>query len=248
MCHGEIPSEEAAMRHDPERLAARFLDGQMRRPERWRYERHLVECAECWAQIQFARAGRSAAESLREVAPARVRERVRAVPGLAAPAAPVRRQRPMPLLVAVVVAVLATLVVGVVTYGDRSRDEVAAEAIAQVAAAYRDGSTWAASATAPPVERLTGLRWVETRVTAIEDDRVLGFRYTDGAGQTVLVVQRDGTFAIPPDAHSVRGGEWVTDVDGVTVFCTRAPESVLVVGAEPDLVASAARALAAEGA
>jgi hypothetical protein len=235
------------MRHDPERLAARFLDGQMRRHERWRYERHLVECAECWTHVQSARAGRSAAESLREVAPARVRERVRAVPGLDGPAPPERRRRrPMPLLVAA--AVLAALFVGVVTYGDRSRDEVAAEAIAQVAAAYHDGSTWAASATAPPVKRLTGLRWDETRITTIDDDRVIGFRYTDGAGKTVLVVQRDGTFAAPPDAHSVRGGEWATAVDGVTVFCTHPPESVLVVGAEPDLVASAARALAAGGA
>jgi hypothetical protein len=247
MSHGEILSKEAPMRHDPERLAARFLDGQMRRPERWRYERHLVECAACWTQVRSARAGRSAAESLREVAPARARERVRAVPGLDGPAPPAhRRHRPMPLLVAVV-AVLAVLFVGVVTYGDRGRDEASADTLAQVAAAYRDGSVWAASATAPSVEQLTGLRWVETRVTAIDDDRVLGFRYTDGAGRTVLVVQRDGTFDIPPDAHSVRGGEWVTDVDGVTVFCTHPPESVLVVGAEPDLVASAARALTAEG-
>jgi hypothetical protein len=239
------------MRHDPERLAARFLDGQMRRTERWRYERHLVECAECWTQIQSARAGRSAAESLREVAPARVRERVRAVPDLDGPEPTVRRRhRPMPLLAAAaaVAAVLAALVVGVVTYGDRSRNEVAADAMAQVVAAYPDSGAWAASATAPPVERLSGLRWVETHVTSIDDDRVLGFRYTDGAGQTVLVVQRDGTFATPPDAHPVPGGEWVTDVDGLTVFCTHPPESVLVVGAEPELVASAAHALTTEGA
>jgi hypothetical protein len=235
------------MRHDPENLAARFLDGQMRRPERWLHERHLVECAECWTQVQSARAGRSAAESLREVAPARVRERLRAVPDLDALGPTERRRRRlMPLLVTVAV-ILAALVLGVVTDGDRSRNDVAADAMAQVSAAYRDGSTWTMSAIAPPVEQLSGLRWIETRVGAIDDDRVLGFRYTNGAGKAVLVVQRNGAFATPPDAHPVRGGEWATEVDGVTVFCTHLPESVLVVGAEPDLVARAARTLTEEG-
>jgi anti-sigma factor RsiW len=241
-----IPREEvAAMRHDPEQLAARFLDGQMRRPERWRYERHLVECAECWTHVQRARAGRSAAESLREVAPARAREGVRAVPELDAPDPPVRRRpRQRPLVVAVA-AILAAVTIGVVTHDDRSREAVATEALTRVADAYRDSTAWAASAVAPPVERLGGLRWVGTRVTAIDDDRVLAFRYTDGA-EAVLVVQRDGAFAIPPDADPVPGGEWVTDVDGVTVFCTHLPESVLVVGAQPGLVARAAHTLTEE--
>jgi hypothetical protein len=235
------------MRHDPEHLATRFLDGQMRRPERWRYERHLVECAECWTHVQRARAGRSAAEALREVAPARARERVRAVPDLDAPEPPERRQlRQRPLVIAVA-TILVAVIVGVATHGDRSRDAVATEALAQVTAAYHDGTAWAASAIGPPVERLSGLRWVDTRVTAIDDDRVVGFRYIDGAGKAVLVVQRDGSFATPPDAHPVRGGEWVTELDGVTVFCTHLPASVLVVGAEPDLVARAARTLTEEG-
>jgi hypothetical protein len=104
-------------------------------------------------------------------------------------------------------------------------------------------TAWAVSTTAPPVRALAGLHWTESRVTAIDDDRVLEFRYGAEDGRSVLVVQRDGSFATPPTAQPVRGGEWVTELDGVTVFCTHLPDSVLVVGSEPDLVARAARTL-----
>ncbi len=229
------------MRHEPERLATRFLDGRMRRPERWRYERHLVECADCWTQVQQARAGRSAAESLRIVAPARIRERVRAIPDLDAGTDHLVPGRDRRTLVLTAVAVLVALVLSIVVTrddGDRPTD-----AVAEVAAAYRDTTGWAVSTAAPPVRALVGLRWTETRVTAIDDDRVIGFRYAAGDGAAVLVVQRDGSFTTPSTAHPVRGGEWVTEVDGVTVFCTHLPDSVLVVGSEPHLVAKAARNL-----
>lgn len=235
------------MRHDPERLAARFLDGQMRRPERWRYERHMVECGECWTQVRQARAGRSAVESLRKVAPAHVRERVRAIPELGDddPDVP-RRLRPATPLLLAMAAIIVALVVSVVARGDGDRAN--ASAMGQVAAAYRDGTAWAVSAAAPPTRVLAGLRWVETRVSTIEDDRVLGYRYTDGHGATVLVVRREGRFESPSDAEPIAGADWTVDVDGVTVVCTHPPEPVLVVGVESDLVARAARTLTEKGA
>jgi hypothetical protein len=233
------------VRHEPERLAARFLDGRMRRPERWRFERHLVECTSCWAQVQQARAGRSAAESLRAVAPARVRERVRAVPDLdAGEVRPVPRRRPTTFVLTAAV-VLAALVLGVLV--TRDDGDQAEDAVAEVVAAYRDTTAWTVSTAAPPVRALAGLHWTESRVTAIGDDRVLGYRYVSGGGASVLVVQRDGSFAIPPAAQPVRGGEWVTEIDGVTVFCTHLPGSVLVVGAESDVVEMAAHTLTEKG-
>lgn len=230
------------MHHDPEQLAARFLDGAMRRPERWRFERHLVECSDCWAQVQRARDGRNAAESLRVVAPARVRDRIRAIPELAEAAEPLvpRSHRRMPLLVAAIVTALVAVVVAVAIRDDADPGQ---EAVTEVAAAYRETTAWAVSNAKPPMRLLSGLRWTQTETTAIDSDRVLGFRYSDGRGNSVLVIQRDGAFETPPQAQSVRGGEWVTEVDGVTVFCTHLANSVLVVGDEPDLVAKAARTL-----
>jgi hypothetical protein len=229
------------VRHEPERLAARFLDGQMRRPERWRFERHLVECAVCWNHVQQARAGRSAAESLRVVAPSRTRERVRAVPEIDAGAeGSASRRHPAPFVLSAVAVLVALVLSVLVTQDDGDRAE---DTVAEVVAAYRDTTAWATSTAAPPVRALAGLRWVESRVTAIDDDRVLGFRYAAGSGASVLVVEHGGSFATPPTARPVRGGEWVTEVGGVTVFCTHLPGAVLVVGSEPGLVAKAARSL-----
>ena len=46
------------MRHDPERLAAEFLSGELGRARRLLVERHLLDCEECWAEVAAARRGR----------------------------------------------------------------------------------------------------------------------------------------------------------------------------------------------
>jgi anti-sigma factor RsiW len=66
------------MAHDPAGLAAAYLGGELGRRQRERYERHLLECEHCWWEVQTARRGRELAESLRELAPQRLRERIRA--------------------------------------------------------------------------------------------------------------------------------------------------------------------------
>jgi len=227
--------------HDPEQLAARFIDGRLGRTERWRFERHLVECRECWGQVQQARAGRSAAESLRVVAPSRVRERVRATPELdstATAAATQRRSRSGPALVAVAV-VLAAVVVGVVT---RDADR-ATGTLPDVVAAYRDPGTWRAATASPPALVLAGLRWTATRATAIDDERVLGFTYDGRPGDSVLVVRQAGSLEPPVDADPVAGADWRAELDGVTVICTQPPDQYLVIGTDPALVTQAARTL-----
>jgi hypothetical protein len=65
------------MRHDPEGMAAAYLGSELRRWQRERYEAHLLACDD-WQELGLGRRGRALAESVRQVAPQRLRERVRA--------------------------------------------------------------------------------------------------------------------------------------------------------------------------
>jgi anti-sigma factor RsiW len=67
------------VKHEPERAAASYLLGEMKGRRRARFERHIVECEDCWREVQLGRAGRSVAESGRELAPQEIREQVRTV-------------------------------------------------------------------------------------------------------------------------------------------------------------------------
>jgi RNA polymerase sigma-70 factor, ECF subfamily len=84
---------------------------------------------------------------------------------------------------------------------------------------------------------------VETLVTTIDGDRVLGYRYTDDQGTTVLVVQREGRFEPPADAEPATDADWTTRVDGVTVLCTLPPDPYLIVGTNTTAIQQVATAL-----
>ncbi len=71
--------------HEPELNAALYLGGELgRRARRW-FERHLLECEDCWREVALGRLGRRVAEELREIAPPRLREEVRSAVSMAAP-------------------------------------------------------------------------------------------------------------------------------------------------------------------
>jgi anti-sigma factor RsiW len=75
--------------HQPELNASLYLAGELgRRTRRW-FERHLLECEDCWREVTLGRLGRRLAEELREIAPSKLRDDVRA----AVAAAPVPRRR-----------------------------------------------------------------------------------------------------------------------------------------------------------
>jgi hypothetical protein len=64
--------------HQPELNASLYLAGELgRRTRRW-FERHLLECEDCWREVTLGRLGRRLAEELREIAPPRLRDDVRA--------------------------------------------------------------------------------------------------------------------------------------------------------------------------
>ena len=65
-------------RHDPERNAAEYVSGELTaRARRW-FERHIVDCDDCWREVILGRFGRRVAEDAREPVPPGLRDRVRA--------------------------------------------------------------------------------------------------------------------------------------------------------------------------
>ena len=83
------------MTHEPEVAAAVYLAGTLDAAERERFEEHLLGCEECWSEVRTAHRGRALAESLREVAPQPLRERVRASVAAASRSDRRRRRRPL---------------------------------------------------------------------------------------------------------------------------------------------------------
>jgi anti-sigma factor RsiW len=64
--------------HDPERNSSEYVSGELTgRARRW-FERHLLDCDDCWREVLLGRFGRRVAEDLREPVPVGLRDRVRA--------------------------------------------------------------------------------------------------------------------------------------------------------------------------
>jgi hypothetical protein len=73
------PEQPPSATHDSETAAARYLGGDLRPRAARVFEQHLLACEPCWQDVEAGRAGRRIAESARQVAPAELRERLRAV-------------------------------------------------------------------------------------------------------------------------------------------------------------------------
>ncbi len=86
------------MSHRPEQLAAAYL-ATMRPRARRRFEAHLLACEPCWQEVCLARRGRQLAETARGLAPAELREDIRAAVAVAA-AQPAAGPRPLRRIVA----------------------------------------------------------------------------------------------------------------------------------------------------
>jgi hypothetical protein len=65
-------------RHDPERSAAEYVSGELSRHARRWFERHFLDCDDCWREVLLGRFGRRVAEDAREPVPVGLRDRVRA--------------------------------------------------------------------------------------------------------------------------------------------------------------------------
>ncbi len=233
-------------RHDPEGSAARYVEGVMRPRTRRRFESHLVVCDDCWREVGEARAGRRMAEGARELAPAGLRDDVRAAVALASPAGP-RRGR---LVVPLVAAALAAVVVGgglLLLLPGRTPAQPAA--IEAALTAYRTSAMPPGSPpeqAAPPL-RSAGLRLVEAEHTDLSGTPVDAYLYVGAAGDRITLFLSTRTFprALGATTRSGRVAGWHAAADGVHLVCGDRPVSYLLVGRDTWLVRRAERALLA---
>jgi len=232
------------MRHDPERAAAAYLAGELKPQQRERFETHMLGCDDCWREVKAGRQGRVLAESLREVAPQHLRERVRATIAAAPEPRRYRMRMRIPTLLGVVAALVAVGVAGGLLAG-RERVPVQPAPITAAVASYRAGlSGWEPTAQAPPARQLGGLTWRGASRGELAGLPVVAHAYQDAAGHRLVLLVAGHTFPQATDArHSASGATWTARVNGVVLYCADHPAPSLVLGADQAEVLAAAQRL-----
>jgi hypothetical protein len=246
------------MAHDPAGLAAAYLGGQLALRQRERYQRHLLECEDCWREVQAARQGQALAESVREVAPQRLRERVRATVE-ATPASGGRRRRwsapPTRLagrgrVLAAGLAVVALLALaagglgGLLGRPHPAHPAAQPAAIVAAVASYQAGDRWAPTAASPPARRLGDLQLRRSGQGMLSGLPVTAYVYQDQAGHRVTLLRASRSFPTAAGArHQPTPAMWLAEVDQVVLLCADRPWPTLLVGQDRAEVLLAAQQL-----
>lgn len=229
------------MKHDPERNVATYLSGEMSRRRRNAFEEHILECEDCWQEVDVGRRGRATAEAGRELAPQPLRERVR----LTVSAAPPRERRwrwPLSRLSGVIAAALVVASVAgfflLLAPAGQPRE------IDLLLADFR-GETSLGSQTASRLPRQLGdLRLRHSKTGRVDGMEFVAHSYVDPAGHEVVVYQADETFPVARGAeHSETGDTWTARAHGAVLFCADHPVPSLVIGDDQQEVALAASEL-----
>jgi anti-sigma factor RsiW len=230
------------MRHDPERAAAAYLAGELGPRQRERFEAHMLACDDCWREVKAGRDGRALAESLREVAPQHLRERIRAT--IAVAPAPRRRWVRMPALLGMTAALAAVLTAGGLL-AVRARGPAEPAPITAAVASYRAGVTaWSLTTQPPPARQLGNLTWRGSGKGELAGLPVVAHTYQDPAGRLVMLLQAGQSFPRAHGAsHQPRDTIWTAEVDGVALFCADHPAPSLLLGDDQAEVLAAAQQL-----
>jgi anti-sigma factor RsiW len=237
------------MNHEPDQLAAAYLDGMRARPRR-RYEQHLLDCDACWREVSLARLGRGLAERLTEVAPPGTREAIRtSVTAAATEARPGadRRHRRRLVLATGLVGVLLALGGGLAarrswqtnTVETTTSGSTVALAVASFRADRLPGT--AVPAQQPPDLSALGLHLAGASTGTLNGTPVTVFAYRGHAGSRLNLYR--GTRPIPEtdQAQELDGVEkaWRTEIGGITVICGPEDHTELLLGSDPRLVHAA---------
>ena len=249
------------MTHDRAADAAAYVAGELDHSACDDFENHLIDCEQCWAEVEAGRAGRAIAEAGREVAPVHLRDSIRALVAAAplgsaplgaareqAPADPVigtaieRRRVPGRLLVAA--ASVALLLAGLVVATHRPEQPSAIRAAVAGFREQRLPGRGIPLAGAPDLGRLS-MRSIGAGSGSLEGQQVTAYAYRDDQGRRLLIYVSDEAF--PTARGAVRQGSadgpWIVETDEVTVLCARRPHALLVLGEDTTLVRAAADAL-----
>lgn len=229
-----------ARAHDPERNAAAYVGAEMSPRQRRRFEAHLIGCEACWREVQLDQEGRRRAESLRELAPARLRDDVRAAVLFSSRSASPPHRRA--LGVAAALALLATVVIAVDVLGRGATREP--PSVAAAVASYRAQTMPAGVPHRSAPDLLpAGLHLSDAGRGALANLTADVFAYRDRTGGLVYLFMSPSTF--PEAAGAAQGsgmvGGWSATADGLVMICRSRPSSYLLIGSVPALVQRADR-------
>jgi anti-sigma factor RsiW len=239
------------------RLLAGFLAGDLDPAEARRWDEHLLECEQCWRAVCEDRAGRQAAQLLRQPAPAGLGDRVAfavevAAGGMAAQrraragtrsrrrTRPGRRRRWQRIAGAALAAGLAVTLAVLVLPGGRETGSVPA-AVAEVA---RYAQAVPAPAHPHPGGRAAPVE-VGGPVTVTAGGQQIVMRTWRLAGVEAVVAVSDRPFRMPPGAAGTSGGgmAWSVRLGKLSLYCLNGRTSELVAAPVPiaELAVLAAR-------
>jgi anti-sigma factor RsiW len=229
------------MTHKPEPTAAAYLAGELSESERESFEDHLVECDECWAEVEAGRRGQIAVESVRELAPSHLRSAIRkSVSTDGSQRLPSRRRV---LFAAAALVLVAGISAG--TFAALNRPE--STAVAAAIAGYTDDRLPGNAMPKGPAPDLSPLRMTQVGAGAgrIDDIPVTAYAYRDPAGRRLMIYTSTEAFPMPQRARPLDGreGPWMAHRDGIAVLCARDPHELLIVGEDDELVHDAAVAM-----
>ena len=236
--------------HDGDhRLLMAFLAGELGPAEARRWDEHLLECERCWQEVREGRAGRQAAELLRQPAPAGLADRVRFAVELAAscsssPRLPRRgvRQRWRRLAGAGILALgAAVTAVVLLVPGGQAGMPAAVAAVARYAETVPPPARQPEPGTGPraaPVE-------VGVPVTITAGGQRIVVRTWRLGGTEAVVAVSGRPFPMPPGAQGMSGEgmAWSARVGKLGLYCVNGRSSELVAAPVPvaELAALAAR-------
>ncbi|HEY8200524.1 MAG TPA: zf-HC2 domain-containing protein [Actinomycetota bacterium] len=234
------------MRHDPERDAAVYVGGVLSRRRARRFEAHLLQCEDCWAEVAQARRGRSLAEQVRELAPQPLRELVRASVAGALTHTGGRRRRGLVAGAVAFVVLTAATVALVARPGLRTAGRQP-EPIAQAIADFRSGRLPAARAPARQAPDLSsaGFELVGSGGGEVGAVAVDAFRYRDASGRRVQLYLSARPFPVALGAHrSDRpDGPWTAGGEGVALLCAQHPLPLLALSTDERVLRDIASSL-----
>jgi anti-sigma factor RsiW len=184
-----------------------------------RFERHLLDCDECWAAVVEDGQGRAAAESLRELAPAALRDRIRfAVAGEKGPAGRSGSRRFRRAAAALTVILTAGAVVGGrhLMSDTRRSDQASVAAVVQLARAGTGPE-------AAPATRLT------------VGGQTISVTHLHERGTPVVVARSDRPFPRALGATPMLRDDspWLATRGRLNLVCVNRPHPVLLVARMP---------------
>ncbi|MFC8848510.1 MULTISPECIES: anti-sigma factor family protein [unclassified Micromonospora] len=245
--------------HDDATVGA-YLIGELPDGPREAFEKHLLTCDRCWAEVDAGRRGRALVHLAREPAPAHLAARLAGVvaerhvpPHHQAvfdgwmPSLGERRPRTARRSWTLAAALVLVAVLGAVVVVGRDGGSAPAPQITVAVTGYHDGRLPGTTVPTRSGPDLSALRLSGAGASAgdLAGQPVTGYAYRDDTGRRLLVYVSDEPFPMAPQPENPIGtdGAAMMHLDGVVVLCSRRPHTALVLGEDEDLVRQAAATL-----